>query len=205
LASTRGAGIGGGGGGGAKRSRDLINAKANGGGAAKAGRAVRYLEKRKEKDRDLDKEKWRTLEPELGEKEQFKEAVRKREDKGREVSYMSLVISPERTDLEITPQELARMAEPWTRNQNGREVEHVGYVHDDTEHPHLHLLVARHYYTKREMEQNKEATRGMIREIERERGLERIPERTREPERGREQEPTREREKEPGRDYGLEQ
>jgi hypothetical protein len=87
----------------------------------------------------------------------------------------------------------------WTHNRNGKEERHVGYVHRDTDHPHLHLAVARSYYSKAEYERNKDQTRQIVREIEREREQERMIERIfgheRERERDRERESDRERER----------
>ena len=189
-------------------SRDYCNAKANAG----DGRAMlRYFSRRREivRDQDLDgqeREEWRKLEPITGSDRELEEGLQWREKKGREVSYMSVVISPERGDLELRDEDWRRISQVWTQNRNGKEERHVGYIHRDTEHPHMHLAVARSYYSKKEYEENKEQTRQIVREIEREREqerlIDRIFDRERERERGRDLERAQEREsgREPERD-----
>ena len=182
-------------------SRDYCNAKANAG----DGRAMlRYFSRRRElvRDQDLDgreREEWQKLEPTTGSDRELEEGLQWREKKGREVSYMSVVISPERGDLELRDEDWRRISQVWTQNRNGKEERHVGYVHRDTEHPHMHLAVARSYYSKAEYEKNKEQTRQMVREIERQREQERMIDRIFDQERQREREQSRERDQEPDR------
>jgi hypothetical protein len=189
-------------------SRDYCNAKANAG----DGRAMlRYLSRRRGIVRDQDRDshereelRWHKLEPTTGSDRELEEGLQWREKKGREVSYMSVVISPERGDLELRDEDWRRISQVWTQNRNGKEERHVGYVHRDTDHPHLHLAVARSYYSKAEYERNKDQTRQIVREIEREREQERMIERIfgrqRDRERDRERERERDRERERERD-----
>lgn len=186
--------------------RDYCNARANAG----DGRAMlRYFSRRRElvRDQDLDDQereelRWQKLEPTIGSDRELEEGLQWREKKGREVSYMSVVISPERGDLELRDEDWRRISQVWTHNRNGKEERHVGYVHRDTEHPHMHLAVARSYYSKAEYEKNKEQTRQIVREIEREREQERMIDRIFNQEREREREREQERGREP--DWGPE-
>lgn len=193
-------------------SRDYCNAKANAG----DGRAMlRYLSRRREivRDREGDGQgnpsgtreelRWLKLEPTTGSDRELEEGLQWREKKGREVSYMSVVISPERGGLELRDEDWRRICRVWTHNRNGKEERHVGYVHRDTDHPHLHLAVARSYYSKAEYERNKDQTRQIVREIEREREQERMIERIFGRERERERDRERERESDRERERGL--
>lgn len=155
---------------------------------------LRYLSRRREQGRD-GTEQWRTIDPLVGDEQKFRETVDWRNRKRRKVSYMTLVISPERDDLELTDDEFRRLAQFWTVNANGKTEQAVGYVHRDTGHPHLHLAVARHYYSRAEMERNHEATREYLRDIERARDLERSMDRVFEAELDRAREGEREAER----------
>lgn len=189
--------------------RDYCNARANAG----DGQAMlRYLSRRREMVRDQDRdgqeqerEQLRKLEPASGSERELEEGLQWREKKEREVSYMSVVISPERQDTKLRDEDWHRIAQLWANNRNGKEERHVSYVHRDTDHEHMHLAVARSYYSKAEYQRNKDQTREIIRERERDRDqqrmIDRIHEREAEREREREQQRERDRDQERNQDH----
>lgn len=178
--------------------RDFCNARAN---KNDARSMLRYVSRR-EMVRDGRRERVE-LEPVSGGRESFTKELLKRDSKGREVAYMSVVISPERRDLQLSDDDWRKIAARWSTNRNGKEEKHIAFVHRDSEHEHLHLAVARSYYSKSEYERLKDHTRQMLRELERERDQERSIARIheRELERVREHEQAREqaRQQEPAR------
>lgn len=103
----------------------------------------------------------------MGDAREFRRTVDWRNRKGRRTSFMSLVISPERSNLELSDEEFRRLGEIWAAATNGKRHAVAGYVHRDSGHPHMHLFVPRDLYAKKELLRNHEATRAMIREIER--------------------------------------
>lgn len=181
-----------------------------------AARAARYItrrpEERGENGREPTRESdWREIEY-IGDREQFKEvAGRRREEKlesARErgtdlsrdrsagaASYLHIVVSPENRGHEMRDQDFYRLAEQFTRAEDGRQYSHVAAVHrdGDHDHDHLHILVARDKIPGKELEQAKDRCDEMIRDIERERGIERHREPEREHQRQPEREPSRER------------
>lgn len=180
-------------------ARDFAHVKANTGGRSGARRAEQYYRRRREQLERDGVGRWRSLDPVVGERERMIEEVGRRESK-REVTHMTVVVSPERGDLQITDEKFRRIAAVWTTNRNGREVEALGYVHRDTEHAHLHLMVARGYYSSAELERNKEQTRAIVREIERDREMEQMMDRIHEA--GLSLDRDREREREADRELG---
>ena len=117
------------------------------------------------------------------------------------------MISPENGER-ITDEDFHRIAREWTHNETGGEHPHLGAVHRDSGsqgrgegHDHMHLLIARDKFSKDELQERKDLSEELVRDLERFRGLEqnveRTPGRDMERERGG-QKP--ERDKEPGRE-----
>lgn len=177
----------------------MVHARAN----TNDGRAMlRYVSRRREPVRERDgsaREERRTLGAVAGDERRFLEALEWREKKGREVAYMSVVISPERRDVGLPDEDWRRIVRLWSTNRNGREEGHVAYVHRDTEHEHMHLAVARSYYSSAELERITEQTRQIVRERERERDQARVLERVYGEDRDRQRVPGRPHGREPER------
>lgn len=167
-----------------------------------AVRLVRYIESRRE-ERD-GQDLYRRV-PTSGDREGFLESARERAEAGRRSSYVHVVLSPER-GREFGDDDLKELVRPWTLDGRGREASWLAGVHRDTDHPHVHVAVARDRFGKEELEGLKEKTRERVRQ--RERSIERRQERQRERERdlvvGKEPETGREREPERERDGGRE-
>jgi hypothetical protein len=209
--------------------RDFVRANYTGSGTKgkSAARLARYIEFREQgqerefsgEDRELEREEPERTRYErvqtFGDRDTFVEAAKERAEAGKRSSYVHVVISPERGG-EYTDRDLERLVEPWTRDRNGNELSYFGAIHRDTEHPHVHVAVARDKFQKAEYARLKEESRGIMGERERmlvperepelERILERESELERERERSRELEREREepeREREATRDRGL--
>lgn len=136
--------------------------------------------------------RYRTIETIRGDPNAFRTAARQRSEEGRRVSYVH-IISPENSrDLE--DKDLLGLSEMWSRDKNGHQLEHYAAVHQDGDRPHLHVMVARDKFIKRDMEQRKERTREQIREREMVRGIDRDEARQLETERVQAQEQQRQRE-----------
>ena len=162
-------------------------------------RLVRYIENRREErgGRDFYHEA-----PTFGDRERFLEAAKERSESGRRSSYVHVVLSPEE-GREFRDDDLKKLARPWTLDRKGRESPWFAGVHRDTDHPHLHLAVARDKFGKEELQRLKEKTHERVRE--RERFAERRREREREREPAREREPGEERDRSPERELEREQ
>lgn len=157
-----------------------------------AMRLVRYIEMRREERDERDEREGRELYhrvPTFGDREQFLEAAKERAEAGRRSSYVHVVLSPERGQ-EFRDSDLKDLARPWTLDRNGREASWFGVIHRDTDHPHMHVAVARDKFGKEELERLKEKTH------------ERVQERERFAERRQEREREREQERGPGRERG---
>lgn len=186
-----GGGFGGGSGGGSTRSV-FVNARANIGGVAQATNALNYICRRTQTappppELELgglgarppsgpsgtgSAEK---LTPAIGDAKDFMTAVEQREGQDRQVSFMSIVISPNPEHGPVTSQQLAQMAEPWTMSHNGEAIPAVGYVHNDTNTTHLHLLVARSYYSQNEMQTDKIVTTSLAKQVQMDNRITMIP------------------------------
>jgi hypothetical protein len=194
--------------------RDFVRANYTGSGTKgkSAARLARYIEYRQQtQERELSTEdRELEMEPEgrsyervqtFGERDAFVEAARERAEGGRRSSYVHVVISPER-GREYTDRDLERLIEPWTRDRNGNELSWFAAIHRDTEHPHVHVAVARDKFQKAEYAKLKEESRERMAERERmlvperEPELERILERERQLEQQRSQQMERERQPE---------
>lgn len=180
-------------------------------------RQVRDREQDRVQDRVQDRARYETLQLAGGDQERFEEAARERAKKGRRSSYVHVVISPERPGYQ--DRDLKALAREWTRDRHGREAPHIAVIHRDTQHPHIHVAVARDKLTKDELRLSKERTGDVQRERERmidrrqerERAREQEREKAREEqrqrreqERERQREAERERDRQRGRDYGRE-
>lgn len=178
--------------------------------SSSAARATRYISRRPEAGQQAERDsQWRDLRAEegqtIGDEEAFKAESKRRRDEKRESAaergkdlsrdkspaasqYVHLTISP---DHEMSDEELKDVAREWTHDREGNEMEHFGAIHRDTDHHHLHLLIARDKIGGKELEGRKEASDERIQELERERELEREiehPERALEAERDMEEE-----------------
>jgi hypothetical protein len=136
---------------------------------------------------------WREIEH-TGDKERFvEEANRRRDDKreraeeeGKDLSkdrspgaaqYLHVVISPENGER-LTNEDFRHLSREWTHDGEGGEYPHVGAVHRDSGsegrgegHDHMHLLIARDKFSKDELEERKECSEELVRDIERFRGI----------------------------------
>lgn len=169
-----------------------------------AARGARYITRRPEMSREEREEgkeptresEWREIEH-VGDKERFiQEANRRRDDKreraeesGKDLTkdkspssaqYLHIVISPENSER-MTDEDFKEIAKEWTRDEAGREHPHVGAIHRDSDHDHMHLMIARDKFSREELGERKEASEELVRNIERYRGLDRVPEREKEP------------------------
>jgi len=173
------------------------------GGTLGTARGARYITRRPE-EREEGKEptresEWREIEH-VGNKEQFiEEANRRRDDKreraeesGKDLTkdkspgssqYLHVVISPDNAER-MTDEDFKEVANEWTRDEAGREQPYVGAIHRDSDHDHMHLMIARDKFSKEELGERKEASEEVVRDIERYRGLDREPQHERESERG---------------------
>ncbi len=178
------------------------------GNSGSASRGARYVTRRPE-EREEGKEPtresaWREIEH-IGDKERFVEEANRRrdekreraEDEGKDLSkdrspgaaqYVHVVISPQNGGR-ISDEDLHRIAREWTHDGEGGECPHVGAVHRDSGsegrgegHDHMHLLIARDKFSKDELEERKERSEELVRDIERFRGIGRDAERERSPE-----------------------
>jgi hypothetical protein len=169
------------------------------GNSGTASRGARYITRRPE-DREEGKEptresEWREIEH-TGDRERFvEEANRRRDDKreraeegGKDLSkdrspsaaqYVHVVISPQNGER-LTDEDFRHISREWTHDGEGGEHPHVGAVHRDSGsegrgegHDHMHLLIARDKFSKDELEERKERSDDLVRDIERYRGIER--------------------------------
>lgn len=191
------------------------------GGNQSAARGARYITRRPE-EREEGKEptresKWREIDH-TGEKERFIEEANRRRDEKREragetgkdlsrdkspgaAQYVHVVISPDNGER-MKDEDFHRIAREWTHDESGREHAHVGAIHRDSGHDHMHLLIARDKFGRAELEERKEHSEELVRDIERFRGMERdVAERNSEHDR----EPVREPEKDRGEDRDVRQ
>jgi hypothetical protein len=88
-------------------------------------------------------------------------------------SFVHLVMSPSNR-AELSDEDFRRLAEPWVKDAEGRELPHVGAVHREGG-GHLHLAVVRDKFSRDELEALKERTDELAMSLERklERKLER--------------------------------
>lgn len=199
--------------------RDFVRASYTGSGtkgqsAARLARYIEYRQRDAEREPEREQEREQSYDYEraqtYGDREEFVEAARERAEAGRRSSYVHVVVSPERGQ-EYEDRDFERLVDTWTRDRNGNELSHYAAVHRDTDHPHVHIAVARDKFQKAEYADLKEQSRDRMgerermmvpeREPEMERLLEREQERVREQERQPERkEPERERQRE--RDFG---
>jgi len=186
------------------------------GNSGSAARGARYITRRPDLSREEREQgveptresEWREIEH-TGEKERFiEEANRRRderreraEDEGKDLSkdrspgaaqYTHVVISPENGER-MRDEDFHQVAREWTHDESGREHPHVGAIHRDSDHHHMHLLIARDKFSKDELEERKERSEELVRDIERFRGLERDTERDTGRDTGRERETERDR------------
>ncbi|MGI9049845.1 MAG: relaxase/mobilization nuclease domain-containing protein [Rubrobacteraceae bacterium] len=161
-----------------------------------AGRGARYITRRPDlsrEDREEGREptresEWREIEH-VGDRKRFvEEANRRRDEKreraerdGKELShdrssgaaqYMHVVISPENSER-MTDEDFKSIAREWMHDEAGKEYPHIGAVHRDSSHDHMHLLIARGKFGRQELEDCKDRSEEVVREIERFRGIER--------------------------------
>jgi hypothetical protein len=150
---------------------------------------------------------WREIEH-TGDRERFIEEANRRRDERREnakeegkdlskdrspgaAQYVHVVISPENGER-IRDEDFHQVAREWTHDESGREYPDVGAIHRDSRgegHDHMHLLIARDKFSRDELQECKERSEDLVRDIERFRGLERDTER----DTGRERETKRDR------------
>lgn len=159
-------------------------------------RPTRRSEEREEGKEPTRESEWREIES-IGNKEQFIEEANQRRDDKREraeesgkdltkdkspgsAQYLHVVLSPENSER-MTDEDFKEIAKEWTRDEAGREHPHVGAIHRDSDHDHMHLMIARDKFSREELGERKEASEELVRNIERYRGLDRVPEREREP------------------------
>jgi hypothetical protein len=182
------------------------------GNSGSAARGARYITRRpdlsrKEREQGVEptrESEWREIEH-MGDRERFiEEANRRRDDRrenakeeGKDLSkdrspgaaqYVHVVISPENAER-MRDEDFHRIAREWTHDDSGREYPHVGAIHRDSDHHHMHLLIARDKFSRDELGERKERSEELVRDIERFRGLERDTER----DTGRERETERDR------------
>ena len=93
--------------------------------------------------------------------------------------YVHVVISPENGER-LTDEDFRHISREWTQDGQGGEYPHVGAVHRDSGsegrgegHDHMHLLTARDKFSKDDLEERKERSEELLRDIERFRGIER--------------------------------
>ena len=183
------------------------------GSSGSAARGARYITRRPDLSREEREEgkeptresQWREIEH-LGDKQRFVEEANRRRDEKREraeesgkdltrdkspgaAQYVHVVVSPENAGR-MSDEDFKEIAREWTHDESGREYPHVGAVHRDSGsrgwgegHDHLHLLIARDKFSKGELEDHKERSEEVVRDIERYRGM------------GYDREPGRERER----------
>lgn len=203
--------------------RDFVRASYTGSGtkgqsAARLARYIEYRQRDAEREQDREPEREQEREPEqepeqeqshdyervqtYGDRNEFVEAAKERADAGRRSSYVHVVVSPERGQ-EYDNRDFERLVENWTKDRNGNELAHYAAVHRDTDHPHVHIAVARDKFQKAEYAGLKEQSRDCMEERERmmvperEPEMERLLERERELEQSREQEREQEHERQP--------
>lgn len=102
----------------------------------------------------------------FGDRQAFLAAAKERAREGRRASYAHVVVSPE-TGEAFTDRDLERLVRPFTRDRDGDGCAYYGAVHRDTEHPHVHVAVARDRFEKRELERLKREARALISSRER--------------------------------------
>ena len=183
------------------------------GSSGSAARGARYITKRPDlgrEEREEGKEptresQWREIEH-VGDKQRFMEEANRRRDEKREraeetgkdlsrdkspgaAQYVHVVVSPENAGR-MSDEDFKEIAREWTHDESGREYPHVGAVHRDSGsdgrgegHDHLHLLIARDKFSKGELEDRKERSEEVVRDIERYQGMERGRESERDDER----------------------
>lgn len=194
--------------------RDFVRASYTGSGTKgqSAARLARYIEYRqrdaerhpeREQEREPDREKEQSHDYErvqtYGDRDEFVEASRERAKAGRRSSYVHVVVSPERGQ-EYEDRDFERLVDTWTKDRNGNELAYYAAVHRDTDHPHVHIAVARDKFQKAEYANLKEQSRDRMGERERMMVSEREPEMERLLEREREREQERSQEREPQRE-----
>ena len=173
------------------------------GNSGSATRGARYITRRPQLTREergggvepTRESEWREVEH-VGDKERFvEEANRRRDDRrgkakeeGKDLSrdrspgaaqYIHVVISPENGER-LRDEDFHRIAQEWTHDGDVGEHPHVGAVHRDSRgrgHDHMHLLIARDKFLKGELEERKELSEQLVRDLERFRGIERATER----------------------------
>lgn len=125
----------------------------------------------------------------FGDREEFVSAAKERAGEGRRSSYVHVILSPQE-GREFTDRDFEKLLKPWTQDRHGNEKEYFAAVHRDSEHPHLHVAVARDKFQKEELADLKRQTHERIQGRERfhegERGDSPENERTQEREQGRE-------------------
>jgi Relaxase/Mobilisation nuclease domain len=161
-----------------------------------ASRGARYITRRPQLSREEREQgveptresEWREIEH-TGDKERFIEEANRRRDERREraeeegkdlskdrspgaAQYTHVVISPENGER-MRDEDFHQVAREWTHDDSGREYPHVGAIHRDCDHHHMHLLIARDKFSKDELQERKERSEELVRDIERFRGLER--------------------------------
>lgn len=138
-----------------------------------------------------------------GDPEAFREATKARVKEmdagkrpGEKGAFVSLVLSPER-GADFKDGDFEKLLPAWTQDAEGREYDYFAAVHRDTGsrgngegHDHMHLLVARDAYDKRELGGLKRQSREVIRG--REKLIKQRERRAREYEQAREREPEQE-------------
>lgn len=143
-----------------------------------AARLARYIEDRKvpeqvrepERDsdgpeRDEERERYEKATT-FGDRGAFVEAARERSEEGRRSSYVHLVASPDRGQ-DFEDEDFEKLLPGLVRDRQGNDCEYFAAVHRDSDHPHMHVAVARDKYQKQELEDLKEGTEGRIRSVER--------------------------------------
>lgn len=178
--------------------RDFVRASYTGSGtkgqsAARLARYIEYRQRDTERDREQEPAREQERDPEresqqeqsreqsyeraqtYGDREEFLEAAKERAEAGRRSSYVHVVVSPERGQ-EYEDRDFERLVESWTKDRNGNELAHYAAVHRDTEHPHVHIVVARDKFQKAEYANLKEQSRDRMGERERMMAPEREPE-----------------------------
>jgi hypothetical protein len=79
-------------------------------------------------------------------------------------SFVHLVMSPSNR-AQLSDEDFRRLAEPWVRDAEGRELPHVGAVHREGG-GHLHLAIVRDKFSREELETLKERTDGLAMGLE---------------------------------------
>ena len=170
-----------------------------------AARLARYMEERRKTEPELELEKEQTHETHngqertrsgnsddlyekattFGNREEFVSAAKERSAEGRRSAYIHVIVSPERGQG-FTDEDFEKLIKPWTTDRHGNEKEYFAAVHRDSDHPHVHIAVAKDKFQKEELADLKRQTHERIR------GRERFHEGERQSERGDERNQERE-------------